>query len=121
MEDVLEVYPRPCDPAQPLVCLDEASKQLLGEVRELLPPQPGVACRQDCEYERHGTANLFMLYAPLEGWRHVEVTERRTALDFARVVKDLVDVHFPRAQRIVMCAARTIGATINGRPAFRRV
>jgi hypothetical protein len=102
MEDVLDVYQRPHDPAQPLVCLDEASKQLLGQVREPLPLQPGAACRQDCEYERHGTANMFMLYAPLEGWRHVDVTERRTAVDFARVIKDLVDVHFPQALRIVL-------------------
>lgn len=102
MEDVLDVYQRPRDPAQPLVCLDEASKQLLGEVRAPLPLQPGAACRQDCEYERHGTANMFMLYAPLEGWRHVDVTERRTAVDFAHVVKDLVDVHFPQALRIVL-------------------
>lgn len=102
MEDVLDVYQRPHDPMKPQVCLDEASKQLLGEVREPLPPQPGVPLRQDCEYERHGTANMFMLYAPLEGWRHVKVTQRRTALDFAHVIKDLVDVHFPQAQRIVL-------------------
>jgi hypothetical protein len=62
MEDVLDVYQRPHDPAQPLVCLDEASKQLLGEVRAPLPLQPGAPCRQDCEYERHGTANMSMLY-----------------------------------------------------------
>jgi len=102
MEDVLEVYQRPRDPLRPQVCLDEASKQLLGEVREPLSPKPGAARREDSEYERHGTANLFMLYAPLDGWRHVEVTERRTAVDFAQVVKDLVDLHFPAAETIVL-------------------
>jgi len=102
MEDVFEVYQRPRNPLRPQVCLDEASKQLLGEVRKSLPPKPGAARREDSEYVRHGTANLFMLYAPLEGWRHVEVTARRTAVDFARVVKDLVDVCFPDAETIVL-------------------
>ena len=102
MEDVLDVYQRPHDPAQPLVCQDEASKQLLGEVREPLPLQPGAPCRQDCEYECHGTANMFI---STRRWRAGAMSmsqKRRTAVDFARVVKDLVDVHFPQALRIVL-------------------
>ena len=102
MEDVLEVYHRPHDANRPLVCLDETSKQLVAETRTPLPVQPGKPARHDYEYERNGTANLFMLFAPLEGWRHVEVTERRTAIDFAHVLKDLSDVHFPKAEKILL-------------------
>ena len=102
MEDVLEVYHRPHDPARPLVCLDETSKQLVAETRTPLPMRPGEPARHDYEYERNGTANLFMLFAPLEGWRHVEVTERRTAIDFAKVLKTLSDSHFPRADKIIL-------------------
>lgn len=102
MEDVLAVYTRPRDPARPLVCLDETSKQLTAETRRPQPMKPGQAARFDYEYERNGTANLFMLFAPLEGWRHVKVTDRRTALDYAHVLKDLADVHFPGAKLIVL-------------------
>lgn len=102
MEDVLAVYTRPHDPARPLVCLDETSKQLIAETRHPQPMKPGQAARCDYEYERNGTANLFMLFAPLEGWRHVKVTERRTAIDYAHVLRELADVHFPRAERIVL-------------------
>lgn len=102
MEDVLAVYTRPRDPARPLVCLDETSKQLTAETRRPQPMKPGQAARFDYEYERNGTANLFMLFAPLEGWRHVKVTDRRTALDYAHVLKDLADVHFPGAEFIVL-------------------
>ena len=102
MEDVLEVYHRPHDPARPLVCLDETSKQLVAETRTPLPMRPGEPARHDYEYERNGTANLFMLFAPLEGWRHVEVTERRTAIDFAKVLKTLSDSHFPRVDKIIL-------------------
>jgi hypothetical protein len=102
MEDVIEVYHRPRDAAKPLVCLDETSKQLVAETRAPLPVQPGQPARYDYEYERNGTANLFMLFAPLEGFRHVEVTERRTAVDYARILKDLSDVHFPNAEKIVL-------------------
>ena len=102
MEDVLEVYTRPHDPARPLVCLDETSKQLVAETRTPLPMLPGQPARHDYEYERNGTANLFMLFAPLEGWRHVEVTERRTAIDYANILKDLSDTHFPQADKIVL-------------------
>lgn len=102
MEDVLEVYHRPHDPARPLVCLDEASKQLITETRPPVPAKPGRPARRDYEYERNGTANLFMLFAPLEGWRHVEVTDQRTAVDYARMLKALSDVHFPDAAKIVL-------------------
>lgn len=102
MEDVLEVYHRPHDPRRPLVCLDETSKQLIRETRTPIAMRPGQAARHDYEYERNGTANLFMLLAPLEGWRRVEVSDRRAALDYAQVLKDLADVHFPDADRIVL-------------------
>ena len=102
MEDVLEVYQRPRDPQHPLVCLDEQSKQLIKETRTPIAAAPGRVERGDYEYERNGTANLFMLFAPLEGWRHVHVTERRTKRDFAEVVRALVDVHFPAAEKIVL-------------------
>src|SRR5262249_20578713 len=102
MEDVLEVYTRPHDPARPLVCLDETSKQLVAETRTPLPVQPGRPARYDYEYERDGTASLFMLFAPLEGWRDVKVTERRTAIDYAEVLKELSDMHFPKAEKIVL-------------------
>jgi hypothetical protein len=94
MEDVLEVYHRPYDEQRPLVCIDEASKQLVGEVVRPLPPEPGQPQRFDYEYTRNGTANLFMISEPLLGWRAVQVTERRTAKDFAEVLRWLVeDVH----------------------------
>ena len=102
MEDTLEVYTRPHDATRPLVCLDETSKQLVAETRTPVPMRPGQPARYDYEYERNGTANLFMLFAPLEGWRHVKVTERRTAVDFAQVLKDLSDIHFPSAEKIVL-------------------
>ena len=102
MENVLDVYKRPHDPARPLVCLDETSKQLVAETREPLPMLPGQPARHDYEYKRNGTANLFMLFAPLEGWRHVEVTERRTAIDFAKILRDLADIHFPNAEKIIL-------------------
>jgi DDE superfamily endonuclease len=100
MEDVLDVYTRAHDPEMPLVCLDETSKQLVAETRTPVPLKPGQPERVDYEYERNGTANLFMLFAPLEGRRHVEVTDRRTAVDYAQVLKDLSDVHFPCARKI---------------------
>jgi hypothetical protein len=102
MEDVLEVYQRPRDPQRPLVCLDEQSKQLIKETRTPIPAAPGRVERCDYEYERNGTANLFMTFAPLEGWRHVQVTDRRTKTDFAEVIRQLVDVHFPDAEKIVV-------------------
>ena len=102
MEDVLEVYQRPHDPARPVVCLDETSKQLVAETRQRIPARPGQPERFDYEYERHGTANLFMLFAPLEGWRHVEVTDRHTAVDYAHILKAMSDTHFPNAVKIVL-------------------
>ena len=102
MEDVLEVYHRPHDPEYPLVCLDEASKQLITETRVPIPAKPGQPTRHDYEYERNGTANLFMMFAPLEGWRHVKVTDRHTAVDFAHVLKELADVRFAKAKKIVL-------------------
>lgn len=102
MEDVLEVYTRPRDPARPLVCLDETSKQLTRETRAPLPGKPGQAARFDYEYERAGVASLFMLSAPLEGWRQVSVRDRRTAVDYAHVLRDLADKYFPDAQRIIL-------------------
>jgi hypothetical protein len=102
MEDVLEVYTRPHDPKRPLVCLDEASKQLVKETRIPIPMETGQPERFDYEYERNGTANCFMLFAPLEGWRHVEVTDRRTAIDYAHILKALADTHFSKAERIVL-------------------
>ena len=102
MEDVLEVYHRPHDPDRPVVCVDETSKQLIIETRVPIPAKPGRPARHDYEYERNGTANLFMMFAPLAGWRHVEVTDRRTSLDYARVLKELSDTHFPKAAKIVL-------------------
>jgi hypothetical protein len=102
MEDVLDVYRRPFDPARPPVCFDEASKELRGEVRAPLPMTPGRPERFDTEYERHGTANLFLWCAPLLGRRGVAVTERRTRVDWAHAIRDLVDVRFPAAERIVL-------------------
>ena len=102
MEDVLEVYQRPHDPDRPVVCLDETTKQLIKETRVPVPAKAGRPARHDYEYERNGTANLFMLFAPLEGWRHVEVTDRHTALDYAQVLKTLSDRHFPGASKIVL-------------------
>ena len=102
MEDVLEVYHRPPDPEYPVVCVDETSKQLISETRVPIKAKPGQPARHDYEYERNGTANLFMMFAPLQGWRHVEVTDRHTAVDFAHMLRDLSDIHFPSAKKIVL-------------------
>jgi len=102
MGDVLEVYQRPHDPQRPLVCLDETSKQLIIETRAPIPAKPGQPARHDYEYERNGVANLFMVFAPLEGWRHVKVTDRHTAIDYAHMLRDLSDTHFPDATKIVL-------------------
>ena len=102
MEDVLEVYQRPRDPERPVVCLDETSKQLIAETRAPIPVRPGAPARHDHEYERHGVANLFMMFAPLEGWRHVKVTDRHAAVDYAQALRDLSDIHFPEAAKIVL-------------------
>ncbi len=102
MEDVLEVYHRDYGEGEVLVCLDETSKQLVGETRQPRPAIPGHPLACDHEYRRNGVSNLFMIYAPLEGWRRVEVTERRTKVDWAEVVRKLVDEDFPHKERIVL-------------------
>ena len=102
MEDVLEVYHRPYGDNEVLVCLDETSKQQTKETRLPRPARPGASSVYDYEYERNGVSNLFMLFAPLEGWRRVEVTDRRTKVDWARVVRKLVDEDYPDKDRIVL-------------------
>ncbi len=102
MEDVLDVYEKPYDPARPVVCVDEGGKQLIGEVREPLPVRPGKPARHDSEYKRHGTANLFMAFEPLVGRRYVEVTTRKTSIDFAHFMKQLADERYPEAEKIVL-------------------
>lgn len=102
MEDVLEVYHRPHDPKRPQVCFDEGSKQQTQETRLPLPPRPGDVAKYDYEYERNGTSNLFIFFAPLEAWRHLKVTDQRTMIDFAHCMRDLVDIHFPEAEKIVL-------------------
>jgi len=102
MEDVLDTYEKPYDSSRPVVCVDEGGKQLIGEVRQPLPVRPGSVAKQDSEYQRNGMANLFMAFEPLAGRRHVEVTERKTSVDFARFLKQLGDDHYPDAERIVL-------------------
>ena len=102
MEDVLEIYHRPHEPNNPTVCVDETSKQQVKETRTPLPVAEGQPYRYDYEYERNGVSNLFMIFAPLEEWRHVKVTDRRTMVDFAHVCQELVDVHFPEASKITL-------------------
>ncbi len=102
MEDVLEVYRRPYNPLRPVVCVDEATKQLVADVTPPLPMQPGQPMREDYEYERCGTANLFMVCEPLAGWRHVKVTDRRTNEDFANLLRDISENYFPEAEKIVL-------------------
>jgi hypothetical protein len=102
MEDVLEVYTRPYDSQRPQVCVDETSKQLVAETREPIPATPGQSERIDYEYERQGTANLFMVFEPLAGRRQVKVTERRTAVDFAHLLREVSDEQYPQAETIVL-------------------
>ena len=102
MEDVLDLYQHPKDVVKPLVCVDETSKQHLKETRQPLPVIEGSPSRYDSEYARNGVSNLFMIFAPLQGFRHVEVTDRRTSIDFAHICRDLVDVHFPDAEKILL-------------------
>lgn len=100
MEDVLELYAEPMKAWQPVVCFDERPCVLHGETRPALPVQPGRTARYDYEYQRNGTCNLFMLFQPGAGWRHAKVTAQRTKIDFAEVMRELVDVHFPHAEKI---------------------
>src|SRR5205823_12806308 len=100
MEDVIQTYQLPYDPRYPVVCFDEACKQLFGEVRPSQRPRPGHPARVDYEYERKGVCNQFMMCEPLRGWRHVKVTGRRTRRDYAECIEELVDVHYPQAELI---------------------
>ena len=100
MEDVLDLYGEAPDPKRPVVCFDESPTQLIGEVRQPIPPEPGRLERYDCEYRRNGTVNLFVFLDAHRSWRRVKVTDRRTAADFALCMRELVDVHFPEAERI---------------------
>ena len=102
MEDVLEIYQRPEDATNPVVCVDETSKQHIKETRQPLPIVEGSPRRYDYEYQRNGVSNMFMIFAPLHGFRQVEVTDRRTSIDFAHICRDLVDIHFPDAQKITL-------------------
>jgi DDE superfamily endonuclease len=102
LEDILAVYLRPYNPNFPVVCLDESSKQQIQELIDELPVQPGKVAKFDSEYQRNGVSNLFMMFEPLTGWRHVKVTDERKAIDFAYCLKDLVDIHYPDAEKIVL-------------------
>ena len=102
MEDVLDIYKRPYDPQYPVVCFDESSKQLVKEIIEPLPMEPDQPQRYDYQYERNGVSNLFMFFEPLSAWRHVEVTDQHTAVDYAQQMKYLVDVRYSNATKITI-------------------
>ena len=102
MEDVLDVYTRSYDEEHVLVCMDETSKQQIMEVRKPIEHSPGSVTRYDAEYKRNGVSNLFMFFAPVQGWRHIEVTDRRTKLDWAKAVRQLVDELLPKAKKIIL-------------------
>lgn len=102
MEDVIEVYHCPYDPRRPQVCMDETSKQLVGEEVPPLPVRPGFPARYDTHYVRNGVTNLFMLFEPLTAWRDVQVTDRHTRVDWAHMMKRLVDERYPDAEKIVL-------------------
>jgi len=102
MEDVLDVYQRPRDPKRPLVCLDETNRQLTLEARPSIAAKPGEPKRVDYEYKRNGVVNLFMMFAPLEAKRHVRVSDQRARVDFAACIKELVDIHYPEAEQIIL-------------------
>jgi len=121
MEDVLDLYAEQADPKRPVVCFDESPTQLIGEVRQPIPPAPGQPERYDCEYRRNGTANLFVFLDAHRPWRHVKVTDQRTARDFAVCMRDLVDTHYPQAEliRVVLdnLSTHTAGALYETFPA----
>jgi len=102
MEDILDVYQRSYTSHQPLVCLDESSKQHMVETRQEIKAKPGQPMRYDYEYERNGVSNLFMIFAPIDGWRHVKVTDRRTKGDWAHCIEDILTVHFPKAAKVTI-------------------
>jgi len=101
MEEVLDIYKRPYDPKRPIVCVDESSKQLTREVRESLPACSGQVLKYDTEYERNGTASIFMAFEPLQGQRFTKITEQRTQVDWAIFIKDLVDNYYSEAEQII--------------------
>ena len=122
MEDVLDLYAEPYDPDRPVVCFDETSTQLLADTRPPIPVQPGQPRRQDYEYRRGGTRNIFLTCEPLAGWRHVAITERRTMEDFANQMRWLVDVAYPDAPvvRVVLDNLNTHRMAPSTRPSRRR-
>jgi hypothetical protein len=101
MEETLDIYKRPYDPKHPVVCMDESSKQLIKEVREPLLAQPGNVMKYDTEYERNGMVSIFMAFEPLQGLRYTKITERRTQVDWAIYIKDLVDNQYAKAEKII--------------------
>ena len=121
MEDVLDLYAEEADPKRPVVCFDESPTQLIGEVRDPIPAEPGQPERYDCEYRRNGTANLFVFLDAHKSWRHVKVTDQRTAQDFAVCMRDLADIHYPDADRIRVVmdnlSTHTAGALYQAFPA----
>jgi len=102
MEDVLEVYHRPYNEKVPMVCLDETNRQLIAEIRKAIPAKPGQHKRVDYEYRRNGVVNLFMMFEPLKARRHVKVMNQRIRKDFAYCIRELVDVHYPDAEKIIL-------------------
>lgn len=96
------IYKRPYDPDEPLICMDETSKQLVKETRQTVPAEPGILERYDFEYERNGVSNLFMFYEPFGGKRYVSVTDRRTKRDWALQIKELLDNHYPNARKVIL-------------------
>jgi hypothetical protein len=102
MEDVLEVYHRPYNGKFPMVCLDETNRQLIAETRKAIPAKPGQNKRVDYEYRRNGVVNLFMMFEPLRARRHVKVMDKRTRKDFAQCIRELLDVHYPDAEKIIL-------------------
>jgi len=102
MEDILEVYRRPYDPEEPMVCMDETTKQLTKETRRTIPAEPGIPARYDYEYERNGVCNLFMFYEPFGGKRYVSITDHRQKVDWALQIKELLDNQYPSARKVVL-------------------
>jgi hypothetical protein len=102
MEDILTVYKQPVNPAEPLICMDEASKQLVKETRKLIAARSGKPARYDYEYERNGVCSIFMFYAPFQGKRYVVVTDRRTKADWAMQIKNLLEALYPKARKVIL-------------------
>lgn len=102
MEDILAVYKRPYNPKEPLICMDETTKQLIKETRRSIPATAGIPARYDYEYERNGVCNLFMFYEPFGGKRYVPVTDRRARVDWALQIRELLDNHYPDARKVVL-------------------